>query len=217
MKTKKVGKTVVSFILDKSSSMGMVQDATISGFNEYIDTLKKDKKGDYSFTLTLFDTEITTPIEGVPLKKVEPLTRSSYRPSGCTALYDAVCRTINDLDVSKKDSSLVIIMTDGEENSSREYNEQKMKDIIKKLEKKGNWTFVFLGANQDSYAKASQFGFNRSNVSNYNATDSGTRMAFSSLARNTASFSAQSFDGGAGGSTANFFSAKDQEDIENTK
>ncbi len=205
-------KTIVNFILDKSGSMSSVQDATISGFNEYIATLKKDKKSTYEFTLTLFDTEVATPVKSEDIKDVKDLDRKSYNPDGWTALYDAVCRTIKGVTLKKGEKAIAIIMTDGEENSSKEYTEVQMKALIQEREKEGNWTFVYLGANQDSYAKAQKYGFNQMNISNFNATTAGVGATMRAMASNTVMYSASSLS-----STMDFFSKDDQDELEKTK
>lgn len=213
---KKENKTTTSilFVLDKSGSMSSCESGTVSGFNEYINNLKKDKKNSYKFSLTLFDTVYDKRYSNVPLSKVEELSKDNYQPSGMTALYDAACSTIKDAEKSakKNDKFLVVIMTDGEENSSQEYTDKDLKAMIKKLEATKKWTFVFLGANQDSYAVARKYGLSAQNVSNYNSTDKGVTRAFAAMCASTSDFA-----GGAGGSTANFFSKKDQDDLENTK
>jgi len=83
-------KTIVNFILDKSGSMEDQRDATISGFNEYITTLKKKTKGKVLFSLTLFHTNFIRKYVATPLNKIKKLTRRSYNPDGMTALYDDV-------------------------------------------------------------------------------------------------------------------------------
>ena len=206
MKKSRKGKdeTLVNFILDKSGSMESVRSATISGFNEYINALKKDGNK-YSFSLTLFDTEITTPYLNEDLKSVKELNVESYSPNGCTALYDAVCSTIKKIEEKKGQKVVNIIMTDGEENSSKEYSEVQMKSLIEERTKKGNWTFVYLGANQDSYVKAQKFGIGAMNTSNFQATPAGMAQAMNMVASNT-----QNFAVSAKTCTSNFFSKADQ-------
>ncbi len=208
----KKNNTIVNFILDKSGSMESVREATISGFNEYISTLKKDTKSKYEFTLTLFDTVVIQPIIGVSIGKVEDLGRMTYRPDGNTALYDAVCKTIKEVKEKKGQKVITIIMTDGMENASIEYNQTQMKTLIEERTKKGNWTFVYLGANQDSYVMAKHYGISAQNASNFNATTRGMAATMGTVASNTAFF-AQS----AGTSTTDFFSKSDQDTLGNTK
>lgn len=181
--------------------MTSVREATISGFNEYLQTLKKDAKSAYEFTLTLFDTSVYRPTVAEKIRDVENLDARQYNPSGGTALYDAVCSTIRGIN-----------MTDGEENSSKEHTEKNMKALIKEREAKGNWTFVYLGANQDSYAVAQKYGFAGMNVSNFNATGKGISNTMRAVANNTVMYSAQ-----ATSSSKNFFSAQDQDDLDKTK
>lgn len=202
---------LVNFILDKSGSMTSVRDATISGYNEYIQTLKKDKKSDYELTLTLFDTDVVT-ILPAPISKISNLTLDFYRPTGMTALYDAVCSTIQGVKEKKGQKVLVVIMTDGLENASQEYTEKDMKKLIKDREKKGNWTFVYLGANQDAYAVAQKYGINQANTVSFNATARGMAASMGTVANNTTFYAAS-----AGGSSANFFSRDDQDILGKTK
>src|SRR3990167_10207505 len=186
-KIKKVGETLVNFILDKSGSMESIKSATISGFNEYIKTLKKDGNK-YSFSLTMFDTQIETPFINTPLNEVDELDEKKYDTNGSTALYDAVCSTIKKIKEKPNQKVINIIMTDGEENSSKEYTQVQMRAMIKDLEAKGNWTFVYLGANQDSYVNAQKFGISQMNTSNFVASDAGIGTAMKTMAMNTSSF-----------------------------
>jgi hypothetical protein len=187
-KTKKQVKTVVAFILDKSGSMSSCYDAAISGFNEYLQMTKKQNKvGICSFNLTLFDDTIERPIQNVEVHEVPALTQQTYRLGGMTALYDAVVATVEGVHEqvqARKDKPavLVAIMTDGGENASRQHNEKCLSELIEKYEKEGNWTFVFMGANQDSYASAQKMGISYGNTVNWTADDQGTRGIFASMA-----------------------------------
>ncbi len=101
-----------------------------------------------------------------------------------------MCSTINDAKdkVGKKDKALVVIITDGAENSSREYTQKDLSKLVEGLQAKGNWTFTYLGANQDAWANASKWGFDKGNVASFNATDSGATMAFASMSTNSAMY-----------------------------
>lgn len=190
--------------------MQSVQSATISGFNEYVQSLQKDKDNEYIFTLTLFSTEAWQEIKGQSIGDVKKLTTTTYDPDGGTALYDAVCQTIKGVKHKKGQPVLTVIMTDGEENSSREFDEKAMADLIKEKEKEG-WTFVFLGANQDSYAKAQKYGISHANTANFNATFVGMAATMRTVANNTKMYAASA------GTNADFFTKKDQDELENTK
>lgn len=207
MATKK--ETLVNFILDKSGSMASVKGATISGFNEYLGTLKNDGNK-YSFSLTLFDTVIDKVCVNKPIKDVKDIDADTYMPDGGTALYDAVCITIDAVLAKVKPTQkvLTVIMTDGEENSSKEYGQEQLKAKIKELESKGNWSFVFLGANQDAWANAQKMGMSQMNTANFVGSAAGIQHTMRAMSANTANFSAS-----LASNTANFFSAADQADL----
>ncbi len=207
-----MAKTHVFCILDKSGSMGFIEQATIDGYNEYIGGLKKTKGA--IFYLTLFDTVVDQRIKGVNIKDVAKLNKDGYRPDGMTALYDAVCKTLTEAKdkVGEKDKALVVIITDGQENSSREYTEKNMAKLVEELQGKGNWTFTYLGANQDAWATASQWGFKSGNVATFNATSAGASVAFASAASNTVNYVNMR-----GMSTTDSFYAADQEKLKDTQ
>ena len=216
--------TQVAVIMDKSSSMGGIQEATIDGFNEYIDTLK-NKGGDYDVTLTYFDTETEQAFIKVPINKVKKLTKKDYQPNGMTALYDGVGQTVDALKkkVEKDTPVLVVVITDGGENSSTEYTQNNIAKLIKEQEKAG-WTFVFIGANQDSWATAQTFGLtSKANVVNFNATEKGTKSLFRGLGEGTimyASTANADLARGAVGAdlyNASFFSSDLKANIENSQ
>jgi uncharacterized protein YegL len=208
-------KTIVNFILDKSGSMDICREETISGFNEYLKTLqKKAKKGTYLLSLTLFDTNIEKPYVAKDILDVKPLNKDTYNPEGMTALYDASVETIEGISrkvdkMKEKTAVLNIIMTDGQENSSQKHDAACLNDLIKKLKKEGNWTFVFLGANQDSWATGNLLGVDAGNVANWN--NANVSYAFSNLADNTVAYaSTMSVNASTGGTmnTGDFFKGK---------
>lgn len=208
------GYTLVSVILDMSGSMGTSWEATISAFNEYIGGLKADKKNEYKVSLTLFDEIVEQPYSALEISEVPELTKKVYRPRGMTALYDAVCTTLNRLkdEVSNKDKSLVVIITDGEENSSKEFTSKQMTKLKKDLENEGNWSFIYLGANQDAWLEAQRWGFNKGNVSTFNNTVAGNRMVAQNLRGTTQSFAASSTM-----SLDSAFTPQEQQQMEETK
>lgn len=206
--------TVVNVILDGSGSMADVLDATIGGYNEYINGLKIDGHN-YKVSLTIFDSQsIDHPYTALDINEVPKLDAETYQPRDGTPLYDAVCSTLIQAQktVTKKDKSLVVIITDGMENMSHEFTEKDMKRLKEQLEEQGNWSFVYLGANQDAWDTAQKWGFAQQNVATYNSTDKGTQAIF-----NAASLSTQAFAGTTSMRTANFLSTAQQEDIKKTK
>jgi uncharacterized protein with von Willebrand factor type A (vWA) domain len=212
MKNKK--ETLIVFILDKSGSMSSCKEATISGFNEYINDLKKDKKNKYSMSLTLFDTNIDNKYTNKSLNEIELLDSKSYEPNGCTALYDAIYSTLNKTEktLEKNQKVLCIIMTDGEENSSKEVTDKEVFKKIDELKKSNKWSFVFLGANQDSWIMGQKFGMSKNCVSNFNSTEKGSTAAFNVMSSATITFACTDKE-----VTDAFFSKEDKDNLENTK
>lgn len=166
---------LVNFILDKSGSMSSVQAETIQGFNTYLDSLKDDKKAEYLFSFTLFNTATDPRHVAIPLTELKPLSTDNYRPDGYTALYDAIGETVRRVEDKKPDVEkvLTVIMTDGHENASREWTLPRIKELISRKEKEGNWTFVFLGATPDAWDIGATMGVSVSNAYQYDQHTTG--------------------------------------------
>jgi uncharacterized protein YegL/transcriptional regulator with XRE-family HTH domain len=180
--------TLVSVILDKSGSMSTKVQDVIGGFNTYIEELKKDTASEFKFTLTLFDTDFEEKYLGEPLDKVQPLDTKTYEPSGNTALNDAIGRTIRLIENDKPTGKvIVVIMTDGEENSSHEFSHQAVKQLIEARQKDG-WAFIFLGASPDAWNQGMSYGITHSNVAHYDPTQ--YQGTYANVARATTSASA---------------------------
>lgn len=173
----------VVFILDYSSSMNSVREATISGFNEFLEG-QKQSKVPTSISLYGFDgNSVNLIIDKTDAKSVEPLNEATYRPKGMTNLYDAIGMTmvkINNqlapLKKSARDSITIVILTDGAENASRSYSSVYIKSMIELAEGK-DWSFMFLGANIDAFAVGAQFGMRHDNTLQYNTSNMGNTMA----------------------------------------
>ena len=168
----------VVFILDKSGSMSGSEENTISSFNEYLD---KEKKNKFKTTITtiLFSDNYEYLHNSIDVKKVNPITHDDYRVGGCTALYDALGNTINSIDKKDSDKVLFIIITDGYENASKEYNNNNIRDLIKKHK---DWEFIYIGADIDSYAAGSRIGIKKENIANYKKDSKGTEKLFKAVA-----------------------------------
>lgn len=180
--------TLIMFIFDRSGSMDVCRDAVISGYNEFVqDQQKKTTKGtpfiegaETTMSLTFFDTTCERVFHDQPISSVKKLTRGSYSPNGSTALYDAVVETIKSVKVVPGQRVLCVIQTDGEENASRRYRQRDVADLIKAQTAEGNWTFVFLGANQDAWAVAQKLNIPQGNTMSYVGDAAGTTTMFAS-------------------------------------
>ncbi len=117
----------VAFVLDKSGSMGSIEEAVVSGYNDYLGELRA-QGGETLYSLTTFDTTFDHVCVGEPLDRVPELDHRLYRPGGMTALYDAIAHTVLETDgrlqaAGRGDEKvLVVVMTDGLENSSTDYD-----------------------------------------------------------------------------------------------
>ena len=143
----------VCFVIDESGSMAMSQTDVIGGFKTVIDEQRENKEGTCAVSLFKFEDEVTEVYRGKDVKDVEYLDKHTYSPGGCTAMNDGIGTAIDRigkwLDGMKEDEkpekNLIVIMTDGMENASKEYTGQQVRDMIKHQEEKYNWTFMYLG------------------------------------------------------------------------
>lgn len=184
-KFKKAGTAgnLISIVLDESGSMQSCWDSTIIGFNEYVAGQKAADAGACWLTLNKFEGgHIRTPFENRDIREVPILDKKNYTPAGGTNLLDAIGHTIEQvnsiLDSKKKKDRpgvIIVIMTDGEENQSFKYNNEMIKAMVAAAEK-ADWSFVFLGANIDSFAVGSTFGMNASNTVNYSTANMAQTM-----------------------------------------
>jgi len=180
-------KTMICLILDRSGSMGGRENDVVNGVNSFIEEQKK-LPDPASIAFVRFDTEATErfrPMQSLP--EVKALERAEYQPRGGTPLLDAVGSTITALDEDWKreqpERCIVVIVTDGEENASREYTKQKVKDLIQARQDSGKWAFIYLGANVDSFAEAGSMGIAMANTANYRNTAAGTRSLYASTSK----------------------------------
>jgi hypothetical protein len=141
------------FLLDRSGSMAIILDDTIGGYNSFVDS-QRALGG--TMSLYLFDHEVVNVYKDIPIADVKPLTKETYVPRGSTALLDAMGEVLKKEDGSK---AIMIILTDGEENSSSKFTNDHIKDLTGMRTKEG-WDFVYLGANQDAFSVGQRMGIN---------------------------------------------------------
>jgi hypothetical protein len=175
--------------------MASVLNDTIGGFNTYLAGLGEEQKVDYLFSLTLFNTAFENRCVAEPLKNVRELDTRNYIPDGWTALYDAIGSTVRALEAKEKagklppvDKVMTVIMTDGYENSSREWTLAAIRQLIAQKEKEGNWTFVFLGATPDAWSVGMGMGVQAGNAVRYQPAQ--TQAVFRATAAATKAFAA---------------------------
>lgn len=154
--------TEIVVVMDRSGSMAYRKDDAVGGLNHFLAEQRK-LPGRALLTLTQFDTEYEIVHNGVPLESVQSCT---LEPRGGTALLDAVGQTIHTVgarlarvpEPERPGLVVFVIVTDGEENSSREYNLAQIRHMIEEQSGVYNWQFVYLGANQNAFAEAGAMG-----------------------------------------------------------
>jgi uncharacterized protein YegL len=185
--------THIAVVLDRSGSMQGMRAEIIGGFNAFLED-QKTVPGTATLTLVQFDNEIDRLTDGVPLAGIKPLDESTYVPRGATKLYDAIGLTVNSVKeaiakaAAKPDKVIVLILTDGQENSSQEYTTDSIKSLLEAQQKDG-WQFSFIGANQDAILTARGIGLNNaaSNIT-YAATKAGSTNVLRSMSASVKMF-----------------------------
>jgi uncharacterized protein YegL len=184
----KKGLTELVFILDKSGSMSGLEADTIGGFNSMLQK-QQAAEGECLVTTVLFDNNYELLHDRIKLKAVSPMTDKEYQVGGCTALLDAIGRTIHKIGNAQKNTAddyraekvMFVIITDGEENSSREYTAEKVKSQIERQKNKYGWEFIFLGANIDAVETAGRFGISADRAVDYLADSEGTKVSYMAM------------------------------------
>lgn len=186
----KKGLTEIVFILDKSGSMWSIKDDAIGGFNSFVEEQQKLER-EAKMTLVLFSSDYYDKpshqivYEGKNIHEVEFLNDTTYKPKGGTALLDAIGNMIDSIgdrlssthEDEKPENVIFSILTDGQENASKEFTRDAVFKKISHQSEKYNWQFIYLGANQDSIGEASSLGIAGSYAGNFVADGLGTKSA----------------------------------------
>lgn len=178
--------TDITFIIDRSGSMESLRESVVKGYNDFLEEQRKINKNRCKLTLVQFSDLYQVDYECVDLHKAPKI---SYSPDGMTALLDAIGKTIISTEnrlskitrPSQKPKVLFIITTDGLENSSREYSEYSIRDLIFSKKNLG-WEFIYTAANQDAWQVGSGFGIH--NNFNYQNTNQGILRSYAYLSNN---------------------------------
>lgn len=155
----------VCFIIDESSSMWTSVNDVKGGFQRIIDEQKANEEGDCAISVFRFATHVH-PADFI-MKDIKGIESSlTYNPSGCTAMYDGIGTAIDKIgqvlrdmpEEQRPEKNLIVIMTDGEENSSREYQPSRVREMIKHQEDKYSWTFLYIGTDISNTDDADRIG-----------------------------------------------------------
>lgn len=172
--------TELVFILDRSGSMERIRSATIENFNNLLEMQRAGSYEDEAvISIFAFNHSLEKICFRAPLDAARRLTRGDYVPMGNTALNDAVCLSISEIEKAQKEgdrraTTVVCIITDGLENASRFYSRADVRRLID-AKKEDGWNFVFAGANFDVDAEGEELGFDKRERFSFEASDCGMR------------------------------------------
>jgi Mg-chelatase subunit ChlD len=187
----------ITIILDRSGSMESIRDDTLGGFNTF---LKEQKKESGTATLTLVQFDSQDPFEIIhdfeDIKKIPKLTRETFVPRASTPLFDALGRGINDLEKNLSELKVkahpskvvVVVVTDGKENASREFQKGQIEIMIKDKIEQSDWQFVFLSADLAAIGDARGVGIQAAASLPFKKDRKGTASAWASLSNRTSDY-----------------------------
>ena len=187
--------TELVFILDKSGSMSGLEKDTIGGFNSLLDQQRK-VDGECVITTVLFDNRYELLHDRIDIRAVQPITGKEYFVGGSTALLDAIGKTIHKIGAVQKNTTedyraekvMFVIITDGEENASRNYSSMQIREMIQRQKERYGWEFIFLGANIDAVETAGRFGIDADRAADYVPDGEGTELNYRMMSETVATF-----------------------------
>lgn len=165
----------IVFLLDRSGSMGGIEKDTIGGYNSYIDS---QRGKNVKVTTVLFDDKYEILHNREDIDSIKKLTNKDYYVRGCTALLDAIGKTIREIEDKNPNKVIFIITTDGYENASTKYNKSQIKELISVHK---DWKFMYIGADIDSYSEGRSLGIKDEFIANYKKTDRGISKLYNAL------------------------------------
>jgi len=173
--------TEVIVIADRSGSMESIRADAIGGFNAFLKEQQEDKTGKCLLTYVQFDNDYEIVHNGIDIKDMKPLDNSTYVPRGTTALLDAMGRTINTVGArlektpenERPGNVVVVILTDGQENASREFTSVKIKEMVEHQSEQYDWGFIYLAQNIDAITSGGDIGIQYQSAKAYVANVQG--------------------------------------------
>ena len=189
MENQKVSISVV-FVMDASGSMVNMGDEAIQGLNAFYD--KQKNSGEFTSTLVFFNHEVVFHHKNINGTDVPVLTHTDYNRCGMTALYDAIGISIEYQKKIKTENVIFVILTDGLENCSREYEKNSIKRLITQMEREYKWLFIYMGANQNSFEVSSNIGIK--NSSDYDYSPLGCKKIMETISDNVSRCITQEID-----------------------
>lgn len=189
--------TYVALVIDRSGSMDSVRKQALNGLNEQIQTLRANAElgGETYVTLIQFNDRVEVLFDKLPASELKELTLDDYRPSGGTAMYDAVfaatqriAATRQELNSTDDIGHLIVVISDGEENASKNVDANTISRITRELQATEKWTFTYMLSNVDLAKVQNQVSALRGNVTWYNSSAVGTSLGFAQTSNATANY-----------------------------
>lgn len=187
----------VAFVLDRSSSMEAHRKAAITGYNQFIAD-QQAQPGEALMSLRQFSDACATTFDGVAVRDVKALNKKTFAPEGMTALFDAVGRTIAEVMTrqaalpkpERPARTLVAILTDGEENASREYAPSTVREMVIRAREVFGWEFILIGVGVDAQRIAQDLGIDERKALTTAATSAGMLDAMRTVSTITSRYRA---------------------------
>jgi hypothetical protein len=185
----------ITVILDRSGSMASIASDVVGGFNHFV-TDQRGQPGDCRLTLVRFDHDYEVAYAGRPIAEAPLLTAETFQPRGTTALLDAIGRTIDATgdrlralpEADRPDRVLLVIITDGLENASKDYTRSRVFEMISAQRDVYHWSFLFMAANQDAIQEGGQIGIAPTAAMNFDADGASYRVASLAMSRAVSDF-----------------------------
>jgi len=202
--------TIIEFLLDETGSMQSCKRPTVAGFNDFL-TEQQAQTGSCLLSLTKFDTNgLKTPYTDIDVHMVPGMIEDWFIPGGSTNLRDTIGKRLASIKQrletwTVKPNVLFVVMTDGDDNASREFSESVIKAALKSYMQEG-WTFVYLGADQNALEVANRLGFPEGNIKSFASSE--MRETMQGLARATTAYRAARTATKAAAADTDFFAAR---------
>ncbi|MFD3407105.1 vWA domain-containing protein [Aquirufa sp. HETE-83D] len=162
--------TFYHIILDQSGSMSDCINQTLNGLanqrKEILAIANEFPDREIRVGLTVFDHLVELKYRNLSVTELSQMNSFEYQPNGLTALLDAIGMSVSDTErlmVNEDDAAVMVILTDGHENASKEYSHEQIKNLIQAKEATGNWSFTYLGATLDAVEIAKSMNFKAEN------------------------------------------------------
>jgi hypothetical protein len=212
----------VTLVIDKSGSMQPLTKDTIGGVNNLLAEQRR-QEGEARLTMIQFDSRVKFVHTGVNVKNIPDLNEDTYRPSGNTALVDAMAHGIistgnrlRDMRPEDRPAKVIfVVITDGQENSSNEFNKGQLRQMVREQSNVYNWEFVYLGANVDAFSEAGNLGISYVNAANYGANAKGIGSTYTVVGEKLRSLRRECFVGNVSEASM-AFTADEQKKLQDT-